>query len=204
MSELTLLNTLNNDLGTLTGWITVLALVGIAILHLFVSIPWLEKSATIINARLGKFARFINHNDLKKAYHASFATVWAMSIGAFLGIVRLFDTEIFDWYITEALTVWPNYGSTICWIINGGIAIFAIGLVCLNASIIRIHGIIISLALIPLMSIIAISCFWIGVIGGPVAFIAVFCTTGFSGAFLLPFKGTWLLIDRAAAPAKAL
>ena len=175
MTELSLLSDPSSiHLWNSEAWPTLALLVG-----LLVAAIWsMERYGETPIARLmlvltgGRRDAWAVARRLGRRRHMHFAIVWPALIGGWAGLARLFGTADFDWYLSEALTWWPDYGSALLWLANAGIGLLAMGLAGLTASLLTTYGPL-GLLLVPLYAGLGAAAATVGLLLGPLALVAL-------------------------------
>lgn len=124
------------------GWYTLGFLILCVFVLGFVSTNWFEASIVCIR---NIFARRLGRGDrppdaLAKCAHALLVNQTAGLAGTLLALTRTLDAKTFDWYVTRGLTVWPDFGSIIPWLVNAVFVLAFLGVLGLLASSVKAAG----------------------------------------------------------------
>ena len=124
------------------AWTTLAVLAVLMVVNFYAIYMGLDSQIARVTLTLsaGKQDPWAVASRLGSRDHYSFSFIWPGIIGGWLGTIRLFDHTDFDWYLAEALTLWPDYGSIQLWLVNALLAVFLIGMAGFFVSIMRTLG----------------------------------------------------------------
>lgn len=152
------------SLASASGWFTLAVLFGLIWANSTYAVPGLVATARVLAAARDRSFLEVHINFRLAAIGLPFI------IGSVLGLFYLLDRDNFVWYVQDALTLWPDYGSLTCWAVNAALALLLYSVVTTSVAMVRIYraaGVIAAAG----FALLSLGSFMAGVLFGPVGLV---------------------------------